>query len=170
MDLQENTLPVCGVLPELAAVLKQSGRAVLAAPPGAGKTTLVPPYLLKTLYDSGGRIVLLEPRRVAARAAAARIAALLGDHVGGVAGYRVRGESRVSGATRIEVVTEGVLTRMVQDDPELSGVSLVIFDESSGGGSGAGAGLGCARRPAGGSGGAGDVRHAGGGADCRPAG
>ncbi len=129
MDLQENTLPVCGVLPELAAVLKQSGRAVLAAPPGAGKTTLVPPYLLKTLYDSGGRIVLLEPRRVAARAAAARIAALLGDHVGGVAGYRVRGESRVSGATRIEVVTEGVLTRMVQDDPELSGVSLVIFDE-----------------------------------------
>ncbi len=129
MDLQENTLPVSTVLPELAAALQQHGRAVLAAPPGAGKTTLVPPYLLQTLCSSGGRIILLEPRRVAARAAAARIAALLGDQVGGVAGYRVRGESRVSGTTRIEVVTEGVLTRMVQEDPELSGVSLVIFDE-----------------------------------------
>ena len=127
--LQNDDLPVSGVLPELAAALKRHGRAVLAAPPGAGKTTLVPPYLLQTLCGSGGRIVLLEPRRVAARAAAARIAALLGDRVGGVAGYRVRGESRVSEATRIEVVTDGVLIRMVQDDPELSGISLVVFDE-----------------------------------------
>jgi ATP-dependent helicase HrpB len=121
-------LPVTTVLPELRNALAARGMAVLQAPPGAGKTTLVPPDLLASgLFP--GRIVLLEPRRLAARAAAERMAELLGEPVGRSVGYRIRGESRVSAATKIEVVTEGILTRMIQSDAELPGVSCLIFDE-----------------------------------------
>ena len=121
-------LPIDDALPELLAALKATGRAVLQAPPGAGKTTRVPLAML----DAGltqGRILMLEPRRLAARAAAERMADTLGERAGETVGYRVRGEAKVSKATRIEVVTEGILTRMIQSDPELSGVGAVIFDE-----------------------------------------
>lgn len=121
-------LPVSAVLPELAEALAARGVAVLQAPPGAGKTTLVPLDLLAR-GGVAGRIVLLEPRRLAARAAAERMAETLGERVGATVGYRIRGEAKVSGATRIEVVTEGILTRMIQSDPELAGIGLVIFDE-----------------------------------------
>ncbi|WP_149587778.1 ATP-dependent helicase HrpB [Tabrizicola flagellatus] len=121
-------LPVSAVLPELAEALARSGVAVLQAPPGAGKTTLVPLDLLARGIVAG-RIVMLEPRRLAARAAAERMAETLGEPVGRTVGYRIRGEAKVSAATRIEVVTEGILTRMIQSDPELSGIGLVIFDE-----------------------------------------
>lgn len=120
-------LPVRAVLPVLLDALRTTGRAVLAASPGAGKTTLVPPALLADLPE--GKIILLEPRRVAARAAARRIAALLGEEVGARVGYIVRGESCRSPRTRLLVVTGGVLLRMLQDDPELAGVNTVIFDE-----------------------------------------
>jgi ATP-dependent helicase HrpB len=121
-------LPVTRILPELRAALGARGMAVLEAPPGAGKTTVVPLDLLAAgLFP--GRIVMLEPRRLAARAAAERMAETLGEPVGRQVGYRIRGESRVSAATRIEVVTEGILTRMIQSDADLPGVSLVIFDE-----------------------------------------
>ncbi|MFN3938453.1 MAG: ATP-dependent helicase HrpB, partial [Gemmobacter sp.] len=113
-------------MPDLRAALRCEGRAVLQAPPGAGKTTRVP---LALLPDVAGRIVMLEPRRLAARAAAERMAATLGEAPGGTVGYRIRGEARVSRATRIEVVTEGILTRMIQSDPALDGISAVIFDE-----------------------------------------
>ncbi|MCU0911043.1 MAG: DEAD/DEAH box helicase, partial [Rhodobacteraceae bacterium] len=121
-------LPIDAVLPDLLAALRAEGRAVLQAPPGAGKTTRVPLALL----GSGrvrGRIVMLEPRRLAARAAAERMAETLGEAVGGTVGYRIRGEARTSDATRIEVVTEGILTRMLQSDPGLDGIGAVIFDE-----------------------------------------
>ncbi|MFN5999190.1 MAG: ATP-dependent helicase HrpB [Paracoccaceae bacterium] len=121
-------LPVSHVLPELAEALASRGMAVLQAPPGAGKTTLVPLDLLARGVVAG-RILMLEPRRLAARASAERMAETLGEPVGRTVGYRIRGEAKVSAATRIEVVTEGILTRMIQSDPELSGVGLVIFDE-----------------------------------------
>ncbi|WP_137110314.1 ATP-dependent helicase HrpB [Rhodobacter sp. SY28-1] len=121
-------LPVSHVLHELAAALSARGVAVLQAPPGAGKTTLVPLDLLARGMVEG-RILMLEPRRLAARASAERMAETLGEAVGRTVGYRIRGEAKVSSATRIEVVTEGILTRMIQSDPELSGVGLVIFDE-----------------------------------------
>lgn len=119
-------LPIDECLPDLLTALRTSGRAVLQAPPGAGKTTRVP---LALLDGVPGRIVMLEPRRLAARAAAERMADTLGEPVGARVGYRIRGEAKVSKATRIEVVTEGILTRMLQSDPELSGISVVIFDE-----------------------------------------
>ncbi|APO72922.1 ATP-dependent RNA helicase HrpB [Rhizobium etli 8C-3] len=122
-------LPVSHVLPKIATALAESGRAVLSAPPGAGKTTLVPLFLLDQPWRNDGRIILLEPRRLAARAAASRMAFLLGEQVGETVGYRMRLDNRISGRTRIEVVTEGVFARMILDDPELSGVSAVIFDE-----------------------------------------
>ncbi|MCC0069148.1 MAG: ATP-dependent helicase HrpB [Rhodobacteraceae bacterium] len=121
-------LPIDAALPALLPALRDAGRAVLQAPPGAGKTTRVPLALL----DAGltaGRIVVLEPRRLAARAAAERMAETLGEPVGRTVGYRIRGEAKVSGGTRIEVVTEGILTRMLQSDPELTGIGAVIFDE-----------------------------------------
>ncbi len=121
-------LPITGVLGAIADALRSDGQLVLQAPPGAGKTTRVPLHLLENrLVD--GKIVMLEPRRVAARAAATHIAGLLGETVGQRVGYRMRGETKVSKETRIEVVTEGVLTRMIQNDPELSGIGCLIFDE-----------------------------------------
>lgn len=120
-------LPVSAVLPDLSRALAAHGSAVLVAPPGAGKTTLAPLHLLGDLAE--GRILLVEPRRIAARAAASRMASLLGEAVGDTVGWRMRLDTRVSARTRIEVVTEGVLTRLVIADPELSGVAAILFDE-----------------------------------------
>ena len=129
MPLPPPSLPVDAALPELARALDGVGAAVLVAPPGAGKSTRVPLALLDAPWRGDGRIVMLEPRRLAARAVAKRLAQQLGEEPGGTAGFRVRGETRVSAQTRIEVVTEGVLTRMLHADPELSGVACVVFDE-----------------------------------------
>ena len=123
------TLPIDSVLPQLAAALGAHTSAVLQAPPGAGKTTGVPPALLNAPWLGGQRIIMLEPRRLATRAAARRMAQLRDEAVGDTVGFRVRGETRVGRATRIEVVTEGILTRLVQRDPSLDGIGLVIFDE-----------------------------------------
>ncbi len=122
-------LPIHEALPSVKAALAQANAAVLVAPPGAGKTTVTPLELLAEPWVGGGKIVVLEPRRLAARAAAERMAATLGEPVGKTVGYRVRMQSKVSAATRIEVVTEGVFTRMILGDPELAGVACVIFDE-----------------------------------------
>lgn len=119
-------LPINDVIPELCAALSRTGCAVLMAPPGAGKTTRVPLALMDQVE---GRILMLEPRRLAARASAERMAETLGEAVGARVGYRIRGEAKTSRTTRVEVVTEGILTRMIQSDPELAGVGLVIFDE-----------------------------------------
>ncbi|MEM1376911.1 MAG: ATP-dependent helicase HrpB [Pseudomonadota bacterium] len=120
-------LPVCDVLDELVSALAAHKKAVLIAPPGAGKTTLVPLALAEA--SSTGKILILEPRRIAARAAAHRMAALMGSKLGDQVGYRMRMDTKVSAQTRVEVVTEGVFTRLVLNDPELSGVSCIIFDE-----------------------------------------
>jgi len=122
-------LPIHEALPALKAALAMRNAAVLVAPPGAGKTTVVPLELLGEPWRGDGKIIVLEPRRLAARAAAERMAKTLGERVGDTVGYRVRMQSRVSAATRIEVVTEGVFTRMILADPELAGVAAVIFDE-----------------------------------------
>ena len=122
------TLPIHEAIRPLIDALRRGGRAVLQAPPGAGKTTVVPLEMLSAKL-TGGRILMLEPRRLAARAAAERMASTLGEQAGETVGYRVRGEAKVSKATRIEVVTEGILTRMIQSDPELTGIGAVIFDE-----------------------------------------
>ncbi|WP_050523029.1 ATP-dependent helicase HrpB [Pseudorhodobacter wandonensis] len=128
MKTAAQPLPIDEALPRLIAALTARGMAVLQAPPGAGKTTRVPLAML----DAGlcnGRILMLEPRRLAARSSAERMAETLGEPVGQTVGYRVRGESKVSRSTRIEVVTEGILTRMIQSDPALDGIGAVIFDE-----------------------------------------
>jgi ATP-dependent helicase HrpB len=122
-------LPVLDILQPLKAALRDAGRAVLAAPPGSGKTTVLPLALLDEPWLAGRKILILEPRRLAARAAAARMAQLLGERVGERVGYQIRFERRSGPATRIEVITEGLLTRRLQSDPELPGVGLVIFDE-----------------------------------------
>ncbi|MBR9843636.1 MAG: ATP-dependent helicase HrpB [Rhodobacteraceae bacterium] len=122
------TLPIHDALAPLISALQSRGRAVLQAPPGAGKTTVVPLALLEANLTSG-KILMLEPRRLAARAAAERMAETLGEKPGQTVGYRVRGESKTSAQTRIEVVTEGILTRMIQSDAELSGIGAVLFDE-----------------------------------------
>ncbi|WP_426143477.1 ATP-dependent helicase HrpB [Pseudomonas sp. DWP3-1-2] len=123
------SLPIDAVLPDLRQALAARHEAVLEAPPGAGKTTRVPLALLDETWLAGQTILMLEPRRLAARAAAERLASELGEKVGETVGYRIRLESRVGPATRIEVVTEGILTRRLQDDPALEGVGLLIFDE-----------------------------------------
>ncbi len=123
------TFPIDAVLPQVRASLAAHTRLVLEAPPGAGKTTQVPLALLDAEWLGGRRIVLLEPRRVAARAAATFMARQLGEGVGQTVGYRIRFENNVSAATRILVVTEGILTRMLQDDPLLDGIGAVLFDE-----------------------------------------
>ena len=123
------SLPIDESLPALTAVLADRTAAVVVAPPGAGKTTRVPLALVDEPWAAGGRLIVLEPRRLAARAAAARMASTLGEAVGETVGFRVRLESRVSARTRIEVVTEGVFTRMILDDPGLDGVAAVLFDE-----------------------------------------
>ncbi|WP_422394789.1 ATP-dependent helicase HrpB [Pelagibacterium nitratireducens] len=122
-------LPIDTVLPALASALEDNGRAVLVAPPGAGKTTRVPLALLNAPWRAEGKIVMLEPRRLAARAAARRMAQTLGEQVGETVGYRVRLDTKISARTRIEVVTEGVFTSMVLDDPELTGIAAILFDE-----------------------------------------
>jgi len=122
-------LPVREAQPALLDVLEVEKKAVLVAPPGAGKTTLVPLALLDRQTPGRGTILLLEPRRLAARAAARRMAALIGEEPGRTVGYAMRMERKVSEKTRMLVVTEGVLSRMILDDPELSGISTVIFDE-----------------------------------------
>lgn len=122
-------LPIIALLPQICASLNTCPRLVLEAPPGAGKTTQVPLALLATPWLLGRKVVMLEPRRIAARAAAQFMAQQLGEQVGQTVGYRIRFESRVGAATRIEVVTEGILTTMLQRDPELEGIGVIVFDE-----------------------------------------
>ncbi len=128
-DPSKPRLPVSDALPELNLALSGAPVAVLAAPPGSGKTTLVPIELIRQNWLQGKKILMLEPRRLAARAAASRMAFLLGEGLGETVGYRIRFDSKVSDRTRIEVLTEGILTRRLQQDAELEGVGLVIFDE-----------------------------------------
>ncbi len=123
------SLPIDAVLPDLLGALDRAGKAVLVAPPGAGKTTLVPLALLDAPWRGDGTILVLEPRRIAARAAASRMASLLGEPLGKRVGLRARFDTRSSRETRVLVVTEGVFTRMILDDPGLSGIAAVLFDE-----------------------------------------
>jgi len=123
------SFPIHEILPQIATSLAAHPRLVLEAPPGAGKTTQVPLALLDALWLAGRKIVMLEPRRIAARAAAEFMAAQLGEKVGETVGYRIRFEAKVSKATRVEVVTEGILTRLIQSDPELAEVGAILFDE-----------------------------------------
>jgi ATP-dependent helicase HrpB len=125
----DTPLPIDVVLDDLARTLQSRNAAVLVAPPGAGKTTRVPLALLDELWARGKKIIVLEPRRIAARASAERMAKTLGERAGETVGYRVRFGSKVSRATRIEVVTEGIFSRQILDDPELNGVAAVLFDE-----------------------------------------
>ena len=124
----KTALPIYEVTSELIVALKHHGRAVLSAPPGAGKTTAIPLEIMRAGLIEG-KIVMLEPRRLAARAAAERMAEALNEPVGDTVGYRIKGNQRTSNKTKIEVVTDGILTRMIQSDPELSGIGCIIFDE-----------------------------------------
>ncbi len=126
--MQLPQLPICRIIPELKKALAGSS-AVLAAPPGSGKTTIVPLLLLGEDWLADNKILILEPRRLAARAAAGRMATLLGEKVGQTIGYQIRFDKKISAATRVEVLTEGILTRRIQDDAGLNGVGLIIFDE-----------------------------------------
>ena len=125
----DTPLPIDDVLGDIAQALARSNAAVLVAPPGAGKTTRVPLALLDAPWLKGKKIIMLEPRRIAARASAERMAKTLGERVGDTVGYRVRFGSKISRNTRIEVVTEGIFSRQILDDPELTGVAAVLFDE-----------------------------------------
>ena len=121
-------LPAAGIAERVNQALRERGTVVVSAPPGAGKSTLLPLTILQDL-PAGSRILMLEPRRLAARQIASRMAALLGEPVGQTVGYRIRFDSCVSDRTRIEVLTEGILVRRLVEDPALDGVSAVIFDE-----------------------------------------
>ncbi len=125
-----SALPIAAVLPDLLAALREGPNAVLVAPPGAGKTTAVAPALLGEPWVAGGEILLLSPRRLAARAAAERMAELAGESAGGLIGYATRLDSKSSARTRITVLTEGIFLARLQSDPELKGVSAVLFDEA----------------------------------------
>ncbi|MBN7918114.1 ATP-dependent helicase HrpB [Stenotrophomonas maltophilia] len=127
--MNASLFPISPLLPQIQQHLAAQQRLVLEAPPGAGKTTQVPLALLDAPWLQGRKIILLEPRRVAARSAALFMARQLGEEVGGTVGYRIRFENKVSARTRIEVVTEGILTRMLQDDPMLEEVGAILFDE-----------------------------------------
>src|SRR5205823_4099338 len=129
MRATDEPLPIDPALPELTAALRAQSAAVLVAPPGAGKTTRVPLVLAAEPWAAGQKLIMLEPRRLAARAAAARMAATRGEAVGASIGLRVRFGSKVSRKTRVEVVTEGVFTRLILNDPSLAGVAAVLFDE-----------------------------------------
>src|SRR5262245_34222048 len=124
-----DALPIDAVVPQLTQALATRNKAVLVAPPGAGKTTRVPLVLADAPWAADRKLILLAPRRLAARAAAERMAASFREDVGGTVGLRVRFGSKVSRRTRIEVVTEGVFTRLILDDPEFTGVAAVLFDE-----------------------------------------
>ena len=121
--------PISDVLDDIKSALETTNNVVIAAPPGAGKTTIVPVQLLNSSWINHGKIILIEPRRLAARAAARRMSQMLGEDLGQTIGYRMRLDNRIGKSTKIEVVTEGVFTRMVLDDPELNGIACVIFDE-----------------------------------------
>lgn len=127
--MNSSRFPISPLLPQILDHLAAHARLVLEAPPGAGKTTQVPLALLDAPWLQGRRIIMLEPRRVAARSAAQFMARQLGEEVGDTVGYRIRFENKVSARTRVEVVTEGILTRMLQDDPMLDGVGALLFDE-----------------------------------------
>ena len=129
MPESPSPLPIDRILPELAAALAAQGSVVVHAPPGSGKTTRVPPFLLEAASSADPRLVMLEPRRIATRAACRRIAAERGWKVGGRVGYRIRFENRTGPDTRLLVATEGVLLRLLQDDPFLERWSIVVFDE-----------------------------------------
>ncbi|HEV7492118.1 MAG TPA: ATP-dependent helicase HrpB [Rhodanobacteraceae bacterium] len=128
-ELSRAEFPIAPLLDEIKHSLDHHPRLVIEAPPGAGKTTQIPPALLDAPWLGARKILMLEPRRIAARAAAEFMSAQRGENVGETIGYRIRFESRISAKTRVEVVTEGILTRMIQDDPELSGVGAILFDE-----------------------------------------
>ena len=129
MRVFDTRLPIDDVLPACLEALTENASAVLVAPPGAGKTTRVPLALLDAPWREDKKILVLEPRRLAARGAAARMASTLGEAVGDTVGYRVRLQSKISARTKIEVITEGIFTRMILDDPSLSDVAAVLFDE-----------------------------------------
>ncbi|MGH7247973.1 MAG: DEAD/DEAH box helicase, partial [Pseudomonadota bacterium] len=123
------SLPIDAALPDLTAALRANNAAVLVAPPGAGKTTRAPLALAAEEWAKARRILVLEPRRLAARAAAQRMAQTLGERVGDTVGLRVRFGSKISRRTRIEIITEGIFTRYIIDDPMLDGIAAVLFDE-----------------------------------------
>ena len=131
MILAENIshLPAFVIAEELNRRLAAATALVVTAPPGAGKSTVLPLTMLEALPEGAGKIIMLEPRRIAARQIAGRMASLLGEKVGETVGYRIRFENRTSRRTRIEVVTEGILTRMLVEDPTLEGVAVLVFDE-----------------------------------------
>ena len=120
-------LPVSGIASQVNAMLAEHGRLVVTAPPGAGKSTVLPLTVLSSIRD--GKILMLEPRRLAARQVAERMASLIGEPVGETVGYSMRFERKASPRTRVEVVTEGIMTRILVSDPTLEGISVVIFDE-----------------------------------------
>ncbi|HAJ28372.1 MAG TPA: ATP-dependent helicase HrpB, partial [Syntrophus sp. (in: bacteria)] len=124
-----NTLPIDHILTVLKETVRAKPAVVLQAPPGSGKTTRVPLALLEAIPPAQGRIIMLEPRRIAAVAAARWMARLLGEPIGKTVGYAIRYDRRISKDTRLEVVTEGILTRRLLDDPALEGVAMIIFDE-----------------------------------------